>query len=183
MLNVLPVVKAPSSQLVCFIQSILIVRPEYLCQYTFPEATIFDNGILLWESILAKIFGTNYKDALDKADKLRRWGLDHRKHIQHDLHHLVLLVKRANETSKSIISETSILGIIYEEISEDPREELRIISTYSSWNNQSLEEFILALHESPHAGPFHSQNVKMKEFKTTNTGILQQISSRKMCIR
>ena len=85
------------------------------------------------------------------------------------LHHLVLLVKRANETAKSIVPETSILGIIYEATSKDPREELRMMSTYSSWNNQSLEEFMLALHKSPYAGPFHSRSVKMNEFKTTNT--------------
>ena len=62
-------------------------------QFLFPEATRFGNRILLWELILAKIFGTTYKDAPDAADKLRRWGLDPSKHIQHDLHHLVLLVK------------------------------------------------------------------------------------------
>ena len=62
-------------------------------QFLFPEATTFGNRIPLWELILAKIFGTTYKDAPDAADKLRRWGLDPSKHIQHDLHHLVLLVK------------------------------------------------------------------------------------------
>ena len=62
-------------------------------QFIFPEATRFGNRILLWELILAKIFGTTYKDTPDAADKLRRWGLDPSKHIQHDLHHLVLLVK------------------------------------------------------------------------------------------
>ena len=45
-------------------------------QFLFPEATTFGNGILLWEMILPKIFGTTYKDSLDAADKLRRWGLD-----------------------------------------------------------------------------------------------------------
>ena len=113
-------------------------------------------------------FGTN---ALDAADKLRQQSLDPGKHIQYDLHNLVLLVKRANGTSKSILPETSILGIIYEAISKDPREEIKIIFTYSSWNNQSFEEFMLTLHKSPHAGPFHTRNVKMNE-TTRKAGVL-----------
>ena len=133
-------------------------------QFLFSEATSFDNGVALRDSIVAKLFGTTYKDALDAADKLRRWSIDPSKHLQHDLHNLMLLVKRANETSKSILSETSILGIIYEAISKDPREELRMTSTYSSRNNQSLEEFISSLHKSPHAGPYYSRHVKMNEF-------------------
>ena len=99
-------------------------------QLLFPEATSFDNGVALWDSI-----GTTYKDALDVEDKLQRWNVDPSKHLQHDLHHLMLLVKRANETSKSILPETSILGIVYEAISKDSREQLRMMSTYSSWNN------------------------------------------------
>ena len=148
-------------------EAINIATSESL-QFLFPEVTTFGNGILLWESILANIFGTTYKDALDAADKLRRWAIDPSKHIHHDLHHFVLLVKRINKTSKSILPETSILGIINEATSKDPREELRMISTYSSWNNQLLEEFMLVLHKLPHAGPFNSRNVKMNEFKTTN---------------
>ena len=93
--------------------------------------------LALWDNIVAKLFGTAFKDALDAVDKLRRWSLDPSKHIQHDLHHPMLLVKRANETSKTILSETSVLGIIYDAIGKDPRQELKMISTYSSWNNQS----------------------------------------------
>ena len=89
----------------------------------------------------------------------------------------MLLVKRANGTSKSILPETSILGIIYEAISKDPREEIKIMSTYSSWNNQSLEELMLTLHKSPHAGPLHTRNVKMNE--TTSTAYCNRFKVRK----
>ena len=98
-------------------------------QFLFPEATSFGKGVALWDNIVAKIFGTTYKDALDAVDKLQRWSLYPSKHLQHDLHHLMLLVKRANETSKSILSETSVLSIMYDAISKDPREELRMISS------------------------------------------------------
>ena len=104
-------------------------------QFLFREATSFGNGIALSENIVAKLFGTTYKDALDAADKLRRWSLDPRKHIQHDLHHLSLLVKRVNETSKSILPESSILVLIYNGISRDPREKIRMISSCSSYHH------------------------------------------------
>lgn len=120
--------------------AINIVTSESL-QFLFPEATTFGNGVILWDNIIAKLFGTTYKDAFEAAEKLRRWNIDSSKPLQHDLHNLMLLVKRANETSKSVLSETSILGIICDAISKDPREELRMMSSYSSWNNQSLEEF------------------------------------------
>ena len=51
-------------------------------QFLFPEATSFDNGVALWDSIVAKLFGTTYKDALDAADKLRRWSIDPSKYLQ-----------------------------------------------------------------------------------------------------
>ena len=34
----------------------------------------------------------------------------------------MLLVKRANETAKTVLPEASILGMIYDAISKDPRE-------------------------------------------------------------
>ena len=71
-------------------------------QFLLLEATLFGDGILLREIIMD---GTTYKDALDASDKLRRWSPDPSRHIQHDLHYLVLLVQRANETAKSILSE------------------------------------------------------------------------------
>ena len=77
----------------------------------------------------------------------------------------MLLVKRANETAKTVLSEASILGMIYDAISKDPRDELRMLGSNSSFIGQSLEEFITTLHKSTHTGPFNPRNVKMNEFK------------------
>ena len=102
-----------------------------------------------------------YKDRCDAAEKLRKWSIDPSKPLQHDIHNLMLLVKRANETAKTILPEEILLGMIYDAISKDPREELRMMSSFSSYNN----EFLLTLHKSPHTGLFNSRHVKMNEFK------------------
>ena len=80
-----------------------------------------------WNLIIAKLFGSTYKDVLEASDKLRRWTIDPSKHMQSDLHNPAILVQRVNETSKSDMPESSILAIIYEALSRDPREELRMI--------------------------------------------------------
>ena len=139
-------------------------------QFLFPEATSIGDGVTLWNLIIAKIFGTTYKDLLEASDRLRRWTIDPSKHVQSDLHNLSILVQRVNETSKSDMPESSILAIIYEALSRDPREELRMIATYSSWNKQSLNELIHALHDSHSAQPYNNKNVKMHELKSVNTG-------------
>ena len=77
----------------------------------------------------------------------------------------LLLVKRANETAKTVLPEASILGMIYDAISKDPREELRMLGSNSSFTGQSLEEFINTLHKSTHTGPFNPRSVKMSEFR------------------
>ena len=115
-------------------------------QYLFPEATTCGNGILLWESIISKLFGMTYRDAFDAAEKLHKWNIDPSKPLQHDIHNLLLLVKRANETAKTVLPEASILGMLYDAISKDPREELRMLASNSSFSEQSLEEFIATLH-------------------------------------
>ena len=65
-----------------------------------------------------------HRDAFDAAEKLRRWSIDPSKPLQHDIHNLMLVVKRANETAKTVLPEASILGMIYDTISKDPRDEL-----------------------------------------------------------
>ena len=40
--------------------------------FLFPEATTFGNGVMLLDNIVAKLFGTSYKDAFEAAEKLRR---------------------------------------------------------------------------------------------------------------
>ena len=78
---------------------------------------------------------------LEASDKLRKWTIDPSKHLQSDIHNLLILVQRVNEISNNSFPEESILAIIYEAISEDPREELRMIATYSSWNKQPIGNY------------------------------------------
>ena len=132
-------------------------------QFLFPESTTCGNGITLWNNIIAKLFGLTYRDAFEAAEKLRRWSIDPSKPLQHDIHNLMLVVKRANETAKTVLPEASILGMIYDAISKDPRDELRMLGSNSSFSGESLEEFINTLHKSTHPGPFNPRSVKMNE--------------------
>ena len=68
-----------------------------------------------------------------------------------------------NEISKSEFPESSILAIIYEAVSRDPREELRMITTYSSWQKLSIGELKQALSYSHSAQPYNSKHIKMHE--------------------
>ena len=76
-------------------------------------------------------------------------------------------LRRSFEDGASIPAshyKTTILGMIYDATSKDPRKELRMLSSFSSFNGQSLDEFILTLHKSPHTGSFNSRHVKMNKF-------------------
>ena len=46
--------------------------------------------------------------------------------FQSEVHSLVLLIERANDTNDNTMPSKNILAILYEEISKDPREALRI---------------------------------------------------------
>ena len=59
-------------------------------------------------------------------DKIRQWRIDPTKHFQSEVHSLMVLIERANETNDNSMLERNILAIIYEEISKDPCEALRI---------------------------------------------------------
>ena len=135
-------------------------------QFLFPESTLIGDGIQLWKSILGKLFGTTYKDMLEASDKLRKWTIDPSKHLQSDIHNLLILVQRVNEISNNSFPDESILAIIHEAISKDPREELRMIATYSSWNKQPIDKLLTYLSESNGAHLYTSRNVKMHEFKS-----------------
>ena len=123
-------------------------------QFLFSESTTCGNGI-----------------TFDAAEKLRKWNIDSSKPLQHDIHNLMLLVKRANETAKTVLLEASTLGMLYDAISKDPREELRMLGSNSSFISQSLEEFKTTLHKSIHTGPFNSRHVKMDQ-RLHNTVII-----------
>ena len=75
----------------------------------------------------------------------------------------MLVVKSAKEMAKTVLPEASILGMIYDAISKDPRDELRMLGSNSSFSGQSLEEFINTLNKSTHTGPFNPRSVKMNE--------------------
>ena len=53
--------------------------------------------------------------------------------------------------------EASILGMIYDAISKDPRDELRMLESNSSFGKQSLEQFLSTLNDSTHTGPFNPE--------------------------
>ena len=57
-------------------------------------------------------------------DKVRLWRIDPTKHFQSEVHNLMVLIERANETNENTMPDRNILAILYEEISKDPREAL-----------------------------------------------------------
>ena len=83
-------------------------------------------GMTLWAFSNNHLFGTAYKDILIAMDKVRLWRIDPNKHFQSEVHNLMVLIERANETNDNTMPDRNILAILYEEISKDPREALRI---------------------------------------------------------
>ena len=126
---------------------------------------------MLWKSTIEHLFGSTCKDILDATDKLRRWSLDPAKNLRSDLHTLSILIARVTETSKANFPESLILAIIYDAIAKDPREELRQLCNFSSWEKIGLSELMRKFHDSPHTMPFHNKNVKMHEFKNIITQV------------
>ena len=61
-------------------------------------------------------------------DKVRLWRVDPTKHFQSEMHNLMIVIERANDTNDNTKPEKNISAILYEEISKDPREALRITS-------------------------------------------------------
>ena len=96
-------------------------------QYLCPVATATSCGITLWDFTINHIFGTAYKDILIAMDKVRLWRVDPTKHFQSEVHNLVILIERANDTNDNTMPDKNILAILYEEISKDPREALGIV--------------------------------------------------------
>ena len=75
--------------------------------------------------------GTAYKDIIIAMDKVRLWRVDPTKHFQSEMHNLMIVIERANDTNDNTKPEKNISAILYEEISKDPREALRITSRWS----------------------------------------------------
>ena len=64
------------------------------------------------------IQGYSYRNGQSKTDPT--------KHFQSEVHNLMLLMERANDTNNNTMPDKNILAIFYEGISKDPREALRI---------------------------------------------------------
>ena len=95
-------------------------------QYLCPVATATSCGITLRAFTINHIFGTAYKNILIAMDKVRLWRIDPTKHFQSEVHNLLLIIERANDTNNNTMPSKNISAISYEEISENPREALRI---------------------------------------------------------
>ena len=93
-------------------------------QYLCPVATATSWGITLWAFTIYHIFGTAYNDILIAMNKVRLWRVDPTKHFQSEVHNLISLIVRANDTNDNTMPSKNILAILYEEISKDPRETL-----------------------------------------------------------
>ena len=120
-------------------------------QYLCPVATATTCGIILWAFSNNHLFGTAYKNILVAMDKIRQWRIDPTKHCQSEVHNLMVLIERANETNDNSMPERNILAIFYKEISKDPQEALRITALNCQEQQLPLDEVLTWLLAS--AGP------------------------------
>ena len=81
-------------------------------------------------------------------DKVRQWRIDPTKHFQSEVHNLMVLIERANETNDNTMPDKNILAILYEEISNDPREALRITALNCQEQSVPMEEVLTRLLSS-----------------------------------
>ena len=132
----------------------------YLC----PVAIATTCGITLWAFSNNHLFGTAYKDILIAMDEIRQWRIDPTKHFQSEVHNLMVLIERANETNDNTMPDKNILAILYEEISKDPREALRITALNCQEQSVPQEEVLTRLLSSAGAAPMN-RTVKMHSMK------------------
>ena len=128
-----------------------IKRIQYLC----PVAIATTCGINLWAFSNNHLFGTAYKDILIAMDRIRQWRIDPTKHFQSEVHDLMVLIERANETNDNTMPDKNILAILYEEISKDPREALRITALNCQEQSVPMEEVLTWLLSSAGAAPMN----------------------------
>ena len=99
-------------------------------------------------------------------DRIRLWRIDPTKHFQSEVHNLLVLIERANETNDNTMPDKNILAILYEEISKDPREALKITALNCQEQQVPLDEVLTRLLASAGAAPMnrtvkiHSMNPK-----------------------
>ena len=78
-------------------------------------------------------------------DQVRLRRIDPTKHFQSEVHNLMVVIERANETNDNTMSDKNILAILYEEISKDPREALRITAFNCQEQQLPLDEVLTRL--------------------------------------
>ena len=137
-------------------------------QYLCPVATATSCRITLWDFTINHIFGTAYKDILIAMDKVRLWRVDPTKHFQSEVHNLVILIERANDTNDNTMPDKNILAILYEEISKDPREALGIAALNCQEQQLPLNGVLTRLLASAGAAPMNrTVKIHSMESKTT----------------
>ena len=112
-------------------------------------------GITLWAFSNNHLFGTAYKDILIAMDRKRLWRIDPTKHFRSEVHNLMVLIERANETNDNIMPDKNILAILYEEISKDPHGALRITALNCQEQQIPLDEVLTQLLASAGAAPMN----------------------------
>ena len=88
-------------------------------------------------------------------DKVRQWRIDPTNHFQSEVHNLMVLIERANETNDNTMPDKNIWAILYEEISKDPREALRITALNCQEQSLPMEEVLTRLLSSAGAAPMN----------------------------
>ena len=124
-------------------------------QYLCPVATATMCGITLWAFSNNHLFGTAYKDILIAMDKVRLSRIDPTKHFQSEIHNLMLLLEGANDTNDNSMPDKNILAMLYEEISKDSREALRITALNCQEQQLPLDEVLTRLLASAGAAPMN----------------------------
>ena len=124
-------------------------------QFLCPVAAATTCGITLWAFSNNHLFGTAYKDFLIAMDKVRSWRIDPTKHFQSEVHNLMVVIERATETNDNSMPDKNLLAILYEEISKDPREALRITALNCQEQQVPLEEDLTRLLASAGAAPIN----------------------------
>ena len=127
-----------------------------------PTTTAFFNNHL---------FGTAYKDILIAMDRVRQWRIDPTKHFQSEVHNLMILIKRANETNDNTMPDKNILAILCEEISKDPREALKITALNCQEQSVPLEEVLIPLLSSAGAAPMN-RTVKIHSMESKTVTLI-----------
>ena len=136
-------------------------------QYLCPVAIATTCGMTLWAFSNNHLFGTAYKDILIPMDKVRQWRIDPTKHFQSEVHNLMVYIERANEINGNTMPDKNILAILYEEISKDPREALRITALNCQEQSVPMEEILTRLLSSAGAAPMNrTVKIHFMESKT-----------------